>query len=157
MTQQSLDKFLETYARLLVFDLQQRLKVEDSTIHFDDVDARFLVRVASCLALGPPAPNEITEAQWKTWAYDVATRLAEARANVDRRFTNAAEMILARLGNFPGRQHLQALYPSQTGRDRLPPTLALEAIVHEADNTVQFEGLGSAPPLKCAAGGGVSP
>jgi hypothetical protein len=142
VTQQSLDKFRETYARLLVFDLQQRLAMQESTVHFDDGDARFLIQSASWLALGPSAPNEITEAEWKTWAYDVATRLAVARAGVDRRFTKAAEMILARLGNFPGRDHLQQLYAVQQNGDRLPPALALEALTHEADNTITFRGLG---------------
>ena len=142
MTQQSLNNFLETYARLLVSDLQQRLGIKESAVHFGDDDAKFLIQMAGCLALGPQTPDEIAEAHWKTWAYDVATRLAVARAKIDRRYTKAAEMILARLGNFPGRQHLQELYAADHNGDRLPPTLALEAITHEADNTITFQGLG---------------
>lgn len=123
-------------------DLQQRLGVKESAVHFGDEHAKFLIQMAGCLALGPAIPDEITEAHWKAWAYDVATRLAVARAEVDRRYAKAAEMILARLGNFPGRQHLQEVYGTGQDGDRLPPTLALEAITHEADNTIAFEGLG---------------
>jgi hypothetical protein len=125
-----------------VFEVQQRLDVKGERVSFDDTDARFLMQIASCLALGPAAEDDLVEAKWKTWAYDVATRLALYKGEQDRRFVGACEMILARLGNFPGRQHLINRYAASLNGGRLPPTLALEAITHEVENTFSFKGLG---------------
>lgn len=138
----TINRFLETYSRLLVSELQHRLGKIENAVELTDADARFLMQVASALAFGPIDPDESTEAMWKTWAYDVATRLAVMRASSDVRFRKAGEMILARLGNFPGQQYLHEQYAQNGQDDRLPPVLAAEALTHEAENTVEFLGLG---------------
>jgi len=142
MTAHSLDKFLQAYATLLVFELQQRLGIVKPSARFDDADARFLIQMASLLALGSMTLDEEVEARWKLWAYDVATRLAVARSSDDGRYAASAGVILARLGNFPGREHLRDIYPSLENAARLPAALALEVFTHETDNTLNFQGLG---------------
>jgi superfamily II DNA/RNA helicase len=142
LDQRALEKFRETYGRLLVQEIQQRLAIDPLTSPLSRGDEQFLISIASMLAFGPTEPDEISEADWKRWSYDAATRLAEARAGTDARYCRAAEMILARLGNFPGRDFMRERYPNQQESKQLAPVLAIESLTHEAENTIEFGGLG---------------
>lgn len=142
MDPQTLDRFHSAYELLLVCDLQERLGIVNGGPKLNSSDARLLIAVASALALGPSTFDELVEADWKRWAYDAATRLADSKVQVDPRYRRAAELILSRLGNFPGRDFLRDRLSDANGLARYPPVLMLEALTHEAENTVEFHGLG---------------
>lgn len=140
MDQATLERFHFTFARLLVLSVQQRLGVTENAAPFDEEDSRFLIEVASMLAFGHSDGGEI-DAQWRQWAYDTATRLAQLKSS-DVRYRKAAEAILARLGNFPTRDFLNEVLPVREEVGRLPVALGLEAIAREEENTIVFERLG---------------
>lgn len=142
MDQATIDSFIEAYSRLLVDELQRRFCLRRTLLGFDDADARFLIQVASCLAFGPSSRDERTAATWKGWAYDAATRLAHRKAKQDRRFTLAARIILARIGNFPGRDLLQETERGPKHERAFPALLTIESLLHESENTVEFAGVG---------------
>lgn len=142
MDKRTLDRFMDVYNRLLVRAIQSRFDFAQPTAITDE-DARFLITAASELALGDPALDEGRDADWKRWAYDVATRLVELKGKVDARYVRAAEIILARLGNFPGRDYVRSIFAHANQVDRYPAALAIEALAHEAENTIDFTGLGT--------------
>jgi len=121
------------YARLLVADVQSvlpGLPTEQSTGMADSDFAR-LISAASSLALSENSAE-------KTLAYEIATRIIELRGDFVPAFLSAAELILSRLGNFPGRQLLFERYLKR----ETPVTLAtrlltLEAKSREVENTVE--------------------
>lgn len=135
----NLETFSELYTRLLVLLFQQHVGLAKPEETFDRADARSLIQWASALALDPPSEDG-SDPRFKAWAYDVATRLALHMG--DFRYVKAAEMILARLGNFPGQNYLKEVFPDLGTAGGLPIALALEALAHEADNTLSFTGLG---------------
>lgn len=137
-----LERFKEAYSRLLVLAVQLRLGIQPH-VEVGNADVQFLITAASELALGPPTTDDELEADWKRWAYDVATRLVELKGSVDGRFVRAAEIVLSRLGNFPGRDYVRKLFASDNEVARYPAALALEALAHESDNSVRFDGLGT--------------
>jgi len=71
-------------------------------------------------------------------AYEVATRLVELRDNQDSALISAADIVLSRIGNFPGRSLLRRRYLD--GEERVPSAparLSLERIARELENSVE--------------------
>lgn len=89
-----------------------------------------LISTASLLALSEESPD-------RTLAYEIVTRAIRVTNGKSRAVLSAAEIILARLGNFPGRELLRQRYGSQqsTGGSSV---LALEVLAREIDNTVEM-------------------
>src|SRR6266849_2270259 len=93
------------YKSLLIADVSELLPggAPQSQVSLSDQELIRLVGAASRLALS-------TDASDKTIAYEIATRIVQLRRLSSEAFISAAELILARLGNFPGRQLLQSRY-----------------------------------------------
>lgn len=91
-----------------------------------------LINRASILALDP-SPKA------RTLAYEIATHSLALRDKASPELVAAVDLLLARLGNFPGRQLLRARYP-HAADTRKPPSLCLEAFAREVENTIpEFE------------------
>lgn len=89
-----------------------------------------LVNEAARLALSD-------EPEARTVAYEIATH-ALALSKGDKTLVRAVEFILARLGNFPGRELLRARYHMALAEAAATPTaLTFEAFGHEYDNTIE--------------------
>ncbi|RYG99539.1 MAG: DEAD/DEAH box helicase [Alphaproteobacteria bacterium] len=96
------------------------------------VDYSKLLLYASIFALSPSERDQEI-------AYDIAVRVIELYGHEKPSIAKAAEHILARLGNFPGRNLLRARHQSDLGGIR-SISLSLESLMREVENTVQLTG-----------------
>lgn len=137
------EKFLQLYRKLIIQELRVRLglPVTDSAVTL--VDAGYLLQIASILSCEKHPLLETGLENVQGWAYDVATRVAEAFGEANPGIARAAEFILSRLGNFPGRELLRSTFSLANEVVRLnAPCLTLETLVHEAENTVEYPVVG---------------
>lgn len=74
------------------------------------------------------------EAEDKILSYEVITRLLEVRSGDDSKLLSSAEVIMSRLGNFPGRQLLRERF-NFSGKE-IPSFLKLECLSREVENSV---------------------
>jgi superfamily II DNA/RNA helicase len=126
--------FPAAYDRLLRIHLEQQLPgastADSSTL--SEADVRVLLGGASVLALSPESRDRLT-------AYEVTTRLLEMSETLAERVVAAADVVLSRIGNFPGRTLLRRRFASQdTEGPTVSPRLALERIAREVENTVDL-------------------
>lgn len=124
--------FAELFQRLLISDLAMQLPgsplTDDESI--TESDAFRLLGYASLLALSDE-PRE------KAIAYEVCTRLVELYEGSLPQIVGAADVVLSRLGNFPGRELLRQRYSSAPGSvPGAPQLLAMERIAREVENSI---------------------
>ena len=131
------DAILKAYARLLVYEFQYRLaritrKIPEKP---SNVEIAFLLSSASYLALEAPQDNEKRAAR-KGLAYDIASRLAILNEDSPA-ILAAVDCILARLGNFPGRELLETRFP-RLADARPNILLRLESENRKEENTLHL-------------------
>jgi len=124
--------FQQLFRKLLVVDLEKQLPglgtSEPVAVSGDDL--RRLLGYASILATSSIESSRAA-------AYETATRIAEIAGMNESNFVPAVDVILSRLGNFPGRSLLRVRYtPESDGAPTAPAILALERIVREIENAV---------------------
>ena len=109
--------------------MQQQLPGEPvgETKKLSDEEIRNLIGWASILSVSDSQDNQIL-------AFDILTRLLEIGNLHDSGIYHSAEVILARLGNFPGQKLLQNRYSRDSSG--MSPFLRLEALAREAENSV---------------------
>lgn len=132
MGEQLSEEILESYKRLLIADVCEILPGNADHVPpdlSDEETARLLV-AASRLALSDD-PSD------KTLAYEIATRIAELDRKTQSGFLHVAEIILARLGNFPGLELLRKRYAVNLAESKLPLCFALETFAREFENTIE--------------------
>lgn len=123
--------------KLLIADLNSQLpgtpKCDVDAV--SETDARRLLGRASVLSLSENAQDQHI-------AYEIATRLIEIFTNTIPEIIAAADLVLSRIGNFPGRKLLRSRYAG--GLDAVPTIpvrLGLERIARELENTItEYEG-----------------
>lgn len=124
--------FPTLYRKLLIADIQSQLPDREhnvATLPTED-DARRLIGWASVLSLS-------TEPRDRGTAYEVVTRLLPLFSSRIGSVVSAADIILSRLGNFPGRSLLRSRYTDETGTaPSAPARLRLERLGREIENTV---------------------
>jgi hypothetical protein len=116
------------YERLIIADLWHRLPgaATGASSATDIREIGNLIAAASRLALQD-------DHEERTLAFEVATRAAAVFGHEFPGVVKAAEVILARLGNFPGRDLLQSRFgEALTGC----PLLTLEMKAREVENSV---------------------
>ncbi|MEJ2046286.1 MAG: DEAD/DEAH box helicase [Reinekea sp.] len=74
------------------------------------------------------------EAEDKILAYEIITRLLEVRSDYNSKLLSSAEVIMSRLGNFPGRKLLRERF-NFPGK-KVPSFLRLECLSREVENSV---------------------
>ena len=104
MTETASREFLDAYSRLIVSQLHARLGSLFGT-DIDTSEVRLLLQTAAIFAFDTRLEDEAKDR--RAWAYDVATRLVEAFGSSNRTVIEAVDVILMRLGNFPGRTLLR--------------------------------------------------
>lgn len=143
MKKEDVDKFLAAYDRLIVSELSYRVGIAE-TVNTNLEDVKALLHMASVLSSAGARASGFADEAPKAWAYDVATRLVETDGVSTPHVVDAAELILCRLGNFPGRELLRSAYPVASSEERLRwPALRLEALMRQAENTVEHPRLGT--------------
>lgn len=143
MDTSALDRFFYSYSRLVTSELRSRLGMPEKNF-LDGDEIRFLLQTASVLSFEDPGDGETHLRDPRVWAYDVSTRLLEAFGASTPAVAVAAEYILCRLGNFPGRELLRERFAASGDQSVLrSPVLRLEALVREAENTTEYPHLGA--------------
>jgi len=124
--------FPDLLRKLLVADLAGQLPGATPTDlpQITEEDARRLLGRASVLSLSQEQPQ-------RAIAYEIATRLVELFESRIPGLVSAADVVLSRIGNFPGRSLLRKRCAG--GIDAVPDAparLGLERIGRELENTV---------------------
>jgi len=125
----------DLFRKLIIIDLQRQLPgvpivpIDSLT----DSEVSKLLARASMLALSE-------DAECRTLAYEIATRIVEILGNDNHKALLAADSVLSRLGNFPGRGLLRTRYSVPENKSAF---FALEAIARESENLTE----GVASPL----------
>ncbi|MDR3367824.1 DEAD/DEAH box helicase [Rhodoferax sp.] len=137
LTRPELPKFHDLYRKMLRNDINEQLPgialVESDPITEGEI--RLLVGYASMLSTSSEA---IDRAQ----AYEIATRLIEIEGTSSSSLVSVADIVLSRIGNFPGRSLLRDRYTSSPDTaPHAPYRLWLERATREIENSVtHFEG-----------------
>ncbi len=137
LTPATINKFYATYAKLVIAEIQGRFHaapINGANSVLTAKELNYIILMSSRLALGVDFTNDFETSQWKTVAYDAVTRLASL--NRGTAWAAAAELILSRLGNFPGIGLLKQLHPDLNDGAKHPMLLSLESLVKKYDNTV---------------------
>ncbi len=124
--------FTDLVRKLLIADLATQLPgtAQSPVAAITADDARRLLGRASVLSLSDEQPQ-------RAIAYEIATRLIELSEGRVPGLVSAADLILSRIGNFPGRSLLRKRYVGRTdGVPAVPARLKLERIGRELENTV---------------------
>jgi hypothetical protein len=130
----------DLYRRLLLADMQRRLPGKDGD-HQDRISEEDLARLlggASALALSESADD-------RTAAYEIATRTVSLRDGLSPSLLKTTDILLSRLGNFPGRQLLRDRYGEAFMDQPVAPYLQLEVLAREVENTVADRAGGTRP------------
>ncbi len=130
-----MDEYKELYEKLVRNDMEEQLpgiaenKCDDLTI--DDV--RKLVGYSSILSISDSYLD-------LSLAYEVVTRLIEIKKSSSGALLVATDLLLSRIGNFPGRNLLRSRYFGNM-EPIIPIHLSLEIIARETENTVEQAGV----------------
>jgi superfamily II DNA/RNA helicase len=132
MGEQLSEEALDSYKRLLIADVCEILpgNANNAPPNVSDEELARLLMAASRLALSNDSAD-------KTMAYEIATRIVELDRKTQSGFIDIAEIVLARLGNFPGRELLRKRYASNQTERKLPLCFTLETCAREFENTVE--------------------
>jgi hypothetical protein len=123
--------FKDLYHQLLCTDLEPQLPgySDEAPGPLDGDDVRKLVGYASVLSL---------ESDGQRMAYEIVSRLVQGFGNQDPNLVAAADVVLSRIGNFPGRELLRRRFVSAPhSAPSLPGRLELERIAREVENTLE--------------------
>lgn len=101
-------------------------------VKFDDREINSLAGYSSILSLSEE-PNDTS------LSYEIITRLIEYTNGDCARVISAADLIFSRIGNFPGRSLLRDRHINPSGRS-ISPSLKLECVAREAENTAYIDG-----------------
>lgn len=132
----SQQRFIDLYRRLLVASIRNDLPQHFVVGHgFSAKELQFLLSMASRLALSDEPGHQ-------RQAYDIATLVPAFKGDNLPAWADTTELLLARLGNFPGRRLAQKRFRNESdGRSgKIPTYLALESDVREDENTIFLEG-----------------
>ncbi|MFI4915864.1 MAG: DEAD/DEAH box helicase [Phycisphaerales bacterium JB060] len=106
---------------------------QDSPALTED-DARRLIGQASILSISE-------DVQYQAMAYEIATRLVELYRDSIPGIVSAADVVLSRIGNFPGRALLRHRYGfGAEATPHAPSRLATERAGRELENSVEVAG-----------------
>lgn len=128
--------YSDLFSKLLAADLAAQLpgSANSAPSEISEDDARKLLGYASVLSLSGEQPRSAA-------AYELTTRLIELYEGRIPGLISAADVILSRIGNFPGRRLLrERCVGDANSAPEAPSRLALERIGRELENTVS--GLG---------------
>lgn len=126
-----MDNFSELYDKLVFHDMEEQLPGEavEKFSPLSDDEVRQLIGYSSVLSIS-------TDYEKLALAYEIVTRIIEIKKDSDEYVLSAADLLLSRLGNFPGRQLLRDRYFKKKEFSSTT-NFALERIAREAENTIE--------------------
>jgi hypothetical protein len=128
------EEIKKLYEKLIIWHVGMQIpgKASVEPTCLSEHELSLLINFASLFAL-------TDDHEKKTVAYEIITRVVEISDTNKSAFATAAEFILARLGNFPGRQLLRQRRRSFSETQyKLPLYLRLEEKVKESQNAVMI-------------------
>lgn len=125
-------RFRELHRRLMISSVNSQLKpTGGQQARLGDEDVAYLLSVAGRLALLPEKSDHVV-------AYEIVTKLVELFSDEAPGIVQAANVILARLGNFPACRYTNKHF-AKTGQPEVRVRLHdFEAISREVENTVRI-------------------
>lgn len=131
------DGLIDAYRRLVVADLAGILPGDavSAVADVSEDELRRLLSAASAMALSGDDDD-------RRVGYEIVTRALEVTEGRNPGVIEVCDVILARLGNFPGRDLLRERH-QRSEKKRGARLLALEAISREAENGVDLAGKGT--------------
>ncbi|MES9930504.1 MAG: DEAD/DEAH box helicase [Candidatus Thiodiazotropha sp. 6PDIVS] len=126
-----MEEYEAVYRKLVINDMQEQLpgvtvtKMEPLT----DTDIRHLIGYSSLLSLSSQSSEQAL-------SFEIITRLIEIKKGIDQSLLASSDLLLSRLGNFPGRKLLRDRYFGDQYVSA-PIGLSLEKIARETENTVE--------------------
>jgi len=121
------EQFQPQIEKLYKLNIESLLPVPDSPASITEHEIKKLIGVSSALSLSEDPKDLIL-------AYEIVSRLLESSKESASDITPAADIILSRLGNFPGRTLLRNRY-SDDEQPSIPISLAMERVAREAENS----------------------
>ena len=116
--------------RLLISDLQQRLPGAAAEVgRLSEVELARLLGAASLLSFSG-------KLRGRALAYEIATRVLLQFKEPPAGVVKVVELLLARLGNFPGRKLLHQRYRARLAGAKGSALLRLEATIRQWENSV---------------------
>lgn len=121
------DDFQSDINKLFTHSIYHLLPAQKASSRIAPEEIRRLIGLASILSISD-APDDLS------LAYEIISRLIECDSDQKDKITQAADIILSRIGNFPGRELLRRRYKSL---DAFSPAMALslERLAREVENT----------------------
>jgi len=128
-----MDDFEQAYENLVLNDMEEQLPgvAVNQSDSLSENDIRNLVGYASLLSVS----SDYLEL---SLAYEIITRLIEIKKSSDDGLLMASDLLLSRIGNFPGRSLLRSRYLHDMELNS-PINASLEKIARETENTIERE------------------
>jgi len=118
----------QLYERLVQLTAIRNLKIKQNVVPLTRNEISRLLFLASSLSLSAESDDAST-------GYDICSRIIELYADDVEYVAPLADVILSRMGNFPGRSLLRKKYKvAEMGK--VPHPLALERLARESENSV---------------------
>ncbi|WP_082033730.1 DEAD/DEAH box helicase [Pseudomonas sp. PI1] len=121
------DDFQIDINKLFAHSIYHLLPAQKGSSKLASEEVRRLIGLASILSISDASDD-------LSLAYEITSRLIECESDEKDRITQAADIILSRIGNFPGRELLRKRYKNL---DSFSPAMALslERLAREVENT----------------------
>lgn len=121
------EQFQPQIEKLYKLNIESLLPIPDSPATITEHEIKKLIGVSSALSLSEDPRDLIL-------AYEIMSRLLESSKESALDIAPSADIILSRLGNFPGRTLLRNRY-ADNEQPSIPISLALERVAREAENS----------------------
>jgi replicative superfamily II helicase len=125
----NIEDFKDDLNKLFICSTLHLLPARTESKKISSVESKRLIGIASILSI-----SECSEEL--SLAYEIISRLIECESEDKDKIAQAADIILSRIGNFPGRELLRKRYKSL---ESFSPalTLSLERLAREIENTTE--------------------
>jgi len=122
-----IEDFQDDIKKLFTCSILHLLPARKESKEISSAESKRLIGLASILSISDNSEH-------LSLAYEIISRLVECESDNKERIVQAADIILSRIGNFPGRELLRMRYKSL---DDFSPalTLSLERLAREVENT----------------------
>jgi superfamily II DNA/RNA helicase len=127
-------KFTDSFEKLLKANISQYLNFsQKDTPNLSESELKFLIGAASIFSLS----NEDEEI---SLSYEICSRMIELFGDDNNLIIQSSDVILSRIGNFPGRTLLRSKFLNQK-QPLAPFLLSMERLAREAENSLGDGGL----------------
>jgi superfamily II DNA/RNA helicase len=126
------DIFPSVYEKLLKASVNTYISTDAyQNCQLDKKELSILISSASIASLS-------ADPKLQSLSYEICSRIIELHALNDQNIILSADMILSRIGNFPGRQLLREKF-ERSDDSSMPLTFAMERMIREIENSIESD------------------